>query len=131
MALQSPLGQSLLETLGCDEMSINTALGGLDSVILNSTLAELSISQNDVVNRLIEEIQSLEDHDESSPDEPASIILSKSPRGIFAYGTLRADFSPNGDNWGVVSDLRAKGSECVWSYGNVSYDSFIMYDTVF
>ena len=33
--------------------------------------------------------------------------------GIFSYGTLRPDFTPSGDKWGVTDE------DCQWRYGRV------------
>lgn len=46
--------------------------------------------------------------------EPPKAILGSKTRAIFAYGTLRADFSAKGDKWGVV------GPRCKWTRATVS-----------
>merc|ERR1719159_2359835 len=52
--------------------------------------------------------------------EPKQVILMASPRAIFAYGTLRGDYAPDGDRWGVISTVqREHACECVWHRGKV------------
>lgn len=42
---------------------------------------------------------------------------SKVPKAIFVYGTLRADWGPRGDRWGVLDD---KESAVVYEYGHIT-----------
>ena len=59
-------------------------------------------------------------------DEPADVILARPTRGIFSYGTLRADFDPagGGDLWGVLraaqADFGAETGTCAWRRGKVN-----------
>lgn len=47
-------------------------------------------------------------------NETEQMILAQPVRAIFAYGTLRADFTPKGDKWGVAQD------GCRWQKGKVA-----------
>ncbi|GAB5371671.1 hypothetical protein AAMO2058_001599900 [Amorphochlora amoebiformis] len=55
----------------------------------------------------------------SAAAQPASesveTILKSPVRAIFAYGTLRADYSSKGDKWGVTH-----GGTCTWTHATVS-----------
>ena len=49
--------------------------------------------------------------------KPDVMSSSKVPKAIFVYGTLRADWGPRGDRWGVLDD---KESAVVYEYGHIT-----------
>ena len=56
-------------------------------------------------------VKTLDALDGGAPaEDPAA--LARDVRGIFAYGTLRADLTPAGDRWGVTPG-------CAWAYGRI------------
>jgi gamma-glutamylcyclotransferase (GGCT)/AIG2-like uncharacterized protein YtfP len=57
-------------------------------------------------------------------DQPMGLstatMLGDSPRAIFTYGTLRADYSPTGDRWGVMEAINAAHRVgCEWRRASV------------
>lgn len=61
----------------------------------------------------------LESLTNAPPMEEFDDILKRQVFAIFAYGTLRADYSPSGDKWGIVND------GCCWTKATVK--SFRIY----
>jgi len=73
---------------------VNLSLGDLNTELQTSLLSILS-SMSQISN------------------ETEQSILAAPVRAIFAYGTLRGDFSPTGDKWGVAQH------GCHWQKGTV------------
>ena len=112
----TPLGQSMLDAFECNGDVIDECLRDLSADVTSLTLQQLSSQNDELVAQLVLSISSLT----NTKDENEQEILERSVRAVFCYGTLRADLTPDGDKWGVMSGLKNRGKECVWHYGRIT-----------
>ena len=115
MITQSKLGKQLLE-LGFAEPSVEDAICCIDPKFLQLSMEEFERDHKDIATQVKDSLSGIQKHRQETAEE---ISTSSKIRAIFTYGTLRSDFSKKGDRWGVLTALKAKGWDCVSSYGTV------------
>jgi gamma-glutamylcyclotransferase (GGCT)/AIG2-like uncharacterized protein YtfP len=111
----TPLGHSLLRALECKPETVDECLQGVAEEYTSLSMEKLSGVSYDVVTSIVANITAIE----GSPIENIETILASPVRTIFCYGTLRADMTPEGDQWGVIAGIRSRGVDCVWHYGRL------------
>ena len=114
--MPSILARSIVESLGCDEESAEAAAASLPAATHDTTVAELD---GDAQLTVIGVVSARASSAQAAEAETEASIRARPARGIFSYGTLRADFDREGrgDRWGVIRAIRAEfGAECKWRY---------------
>ena len=118
----SVLALSLSDVLGCDAETAAAAAASLPPAAQALALSQLS---EDMQLTIMGIISAKAASARAADSEPADVILARPTRGIFSYGTLRADFDPagGGDRWGVLraaqADFGAETGTCAWRRGKV------------
>merc|ERR1712216_663307 len=115
------LGMGLKAMLDCASSDLDQVLQETPEALLELSIEQFAEQHDDLLMKLIGRLTAGDARELAEREEPTSQILTSSVRAIFAYGTLRADFSPNGDSWGVISQIKRKhGADCKWTRGRVN-----------